>query len=438
MKLNQGKIMTPNEIKKKVLKYKWEWWAERPFRAFIMSLFQDGQKKEYLKKIGVNAEWPALLFQKGAFYKSEDVWNKFAVRLKKYLNQSGSVYKISKSCELYGADSKKEIESMKKSDLPLRAKLKRLSEILSLDISYVWLTHGFEHLYKKRLNKEVPKYIDAENVGKFIGDISYPVKKNAHNYLEKALRNSAVSLESIRLKYGWIKARDGFSPAFTLAELAKEQVNLKKIRTKKFTRPAIPGPLKALAKVAQELVYQRTLRTDILYELMYTARPILAGAARQYGIPFAELQNYSIHDLIAGKPRRYPFLVTAISWGRDFVLLDKPILNDEYGSSDELAGVIAYRGKTKGRAKIVKTAYEIGKVKLGDILFAPTTAPSYIMGMKKAAAFVTDEGGITSHAAIVSREMKKPCIIGTKIATKVFKDGDLVEVDANKGIVRKI
>lgn len=51
---------------------------------------------------------------------------------------------------------------------------------------------------------------------------------------------------------------------------------------------------------------------------------------------------------------------------------------------------------------------------------------------------MTDEGGITSHTSIVAREMKKPCIIGTKIATKVFKDGDLVEVDANKGVVKII
>ena len=58
--------------------------------------------------------------------------------------------------------------------------------------------------------------------------------------------------------------------------------------------------------------------------------------------------------------------------------------------------------------------------------------------MKKAAAIVTDEGGITSHAAIVSRELGIPCVIGTKFATKVFKDGDLIEVDADKGIVRKI
>ncbi len=66
------------------------------------------------------------------------------------------------------------------------------------------------------------------------------------------------------------------------------------------------------------------------------------------------------------------------------------------------------------------------------------TTPDFLPAMERAAAFVTEEGGITCHAAIVAREMKKPCVIGTKIATKVFKDGDRVEVDATKGVVRKI
>ena len=56
--------------------------------------------------------------------------------------------------------------------------------------------------------------------------------------------------------------------------------------------------------------------------------------------------------------------------------------------------------------------------------------------MARASAIVTDQGGITSHAAIVSRELKKPCIVGTRVATKTIKDGDLVEVNANHGIVR--
>jgi pyruvate,water dikinase len=51
---------------------------------------------------------------------------------------------------------------------------------------------------------------------------------------------------------------------------------------------------------------------------------------------------------------------------------------------------------------------------------------------------VTDEGGVTCHAAIVAREMRKPCVIGTKSATKILKDGELVEVDADQGVVRKI
>jgi pyruvate,water dikinase len=66
------------------------------------------------------------------------------------------------------------------------------------------------------------------------------------------------------------------------------------------------------------------------------------------------------------------------------------------------------------------------------------TRPEFVPLMKLASAIVTDDGGITCHAAIVSRELGIPCIIGTKVGTKVFKDGDRVEVDANRGIIRKI
>ena len=62
--------------------------------------------------------------------------------------------------------------------------------------------------------------------------------------------------------------------------------------------------------------------------------------------------------------------------------------------------------------------------------------PAFMPAMRKAIAFVTDEGGITCHAAIMARELHKPCIIGTKIATKVLNNGDEVEVDANNGVVR--
>ena len=81
---------------------------------------------------------------------------------------------------------------------------------------------------------------------------------------------------------------------------------------------------------------------------------------------------------------------------------------------------------------------DIAKTKKGEILVAPKTTPKYVPAMEKAIAIVTDEGGLLSHAAIVSREMDIPCVVGTKIATQVLKDGELVEVDAERGVVRKI
>jgi len=102
-------------------------------------------------------------------------------------------------------------------------------------------------------------------------------------------------------------------------------------------------------------------------------------------------------------------------------------------------GIVVSRGKTIcGRVRIITSASRLPGMKKGEILIATMTTPDYISAMKKAAAIVTDEGGMTCHAAIVARELKIPCIVGTKIATKVFKDGDFIEVDAEKGFVKRI
>lgn len=103
-----------------------------------------------------------------------------------------------------------------------------------------------------------------------------------------------------------------------------------------------------------------------------------------------------------------------------------------------IKGQTAYKGIAQGKVCAINRIAEIDKIKNDDILVTPMTTPEYVPAMKKASAIITDEGGITCHAAIVARELKKPCIIGTKIATKVLHDGDLVEVDADKGIVRRI
>jgi phosphohistidine swiveling domain-containing protein/transcriptional regulator with XRE-family HTH domain len=108
----------------------------------------------------------------------------------------------------------------------------------------------------------------------------------------------------------------------------------------------------------------------------------------------------------------------------------------DFGDVQDFRGMTASLGKAQGVVRILRSAKEVDKVKPGDVLVAVMTRPDYVPAMKRAAAIVTDEGGITSHAAIVSRELRIPCVIGTKIATQVLRDGDVVEVSANHGLVR--
>src|SRR3989344_1130534 len=107
-------------------------------------------------------------------------------------------------------------------------------------------------------------------------------------------------------------------------------------------------------------------------------------------------------------------------------------------SVSEIKGEVGFRGKVKGVVCKVMGHSDFGKIKDGQILVSPMTMVDFFPEMKKAIAFITDEGGITCHASIVARELRKPCIIGTRVATQILKNGDLVEVDVNEGIVRII
>jgi phosphoenolpyruvate synthase/pyruvate phosphate dikinase len=101
-----------------------------------------------------------------------------------------------------------------------------------------------------------------------------------------------------------------------------------------------------------------------------------------------------------------------------------------------LSGQVASQGYAKGIARIILSSDQFESFKDGEILVAGMTRPEFVPLMKRAAGIVTNEGGVTCHAAIVSRELGKPCIIGTKNATTAIHDGDLIEVRAHHGTVR--
>jgi phosphohistidine swiveling domain-containing protein len=181
--------------------------------------------------------------------------------------------------------------------------------------------------------------------------------------------------------------------------------------------------------------HEIALREDIDYDdLLYFTETEIIELLNNHNIPNFEerkkafilsYKNDSI-NLIEGKE------------AEDFF---KPYLEEESIDQDYVEGLVVSKGKNsivKGNVCILKSPSEINKMNENDILISPMTSPDFILAMKKASAIVTDEGGLTCHAAIVSRELNIPCIVGTKHATKVFKDNDLVEVDADKGVVRKI
>jgi len=126
-------------------------------------------------------------------------------------------------------------------------------------------------------------------------------------------------------------------------------------------------------------------------------------------------------------------------WYDKAALEQYSFFNDAVAPDDtQLSGTIACKGIARGQAKIVNTKDDMRKFQKGDILISQSTNPLLMPAILLCSGIVTDEGGMASHASVISRELKKPCIVGTKFATKIFKDGDMVEVDAEKGIVRKI
>lgn len=216
---------------------------------------------------------------------------------------------------------------------------------------------------------------------------------------------------------------------------------------------------KNLAAAAAFKDWVRSYMNVVLFEPNGYVSEAFKILGKQFG-----LQPYVLHDctqqeilsLFDGKPINKEIIAKrqqafVINHDRNHLYQgdDAQEIIDEFkeavASVNSLSGKVASVGKAKGPVKVIAVDYsdisllndEIQKMNKGDILIAQTTAPELIVACKKAAAIVTDLGGMLSHAAIVSREFGIPCIVGTEYATQVFKDGDLVEVDAERGIVRK-
>lgn len=144
--------------------------------------------------------------------------------------------------------------------------------------------------------------------------------------------------------------------------------------------------------------------------------------------------RFKSHALILEKGK------TRVITGKELMAYSKSYLSKmkKLMKLNEIKGETAFPGKVTGKVNLIGRVTDLPSFRKGEIMVTGSTLPQYVPAMKKALAIVTDEGGMLSHAAIMSREFKKPCVIGTKIATRILKEGESIEVDATNGIVRKV
>ncbi len=181
-------------------------------------------------------------------------------------------------------------------------------------------------------------------------------------------------------------------------------------------------------------VFYHVKKSDLLY---YTAEEWLDLGLKGNKIGQIDLKKRKGYFIFLIKNANYQLI-----FGKKAKKFFNPILKqiDSQQNNKKIVGVVANRSNKKitGTVRVVFSPRQLKKIKPSEILVAPMTSPDYIHLMRQAKAVVTDIGGLMSHAAVVSRELGKICIIGTKIATKKLKNGDIIQIDANTGEIKII
>ena len=336
----------------------------------------------------------------------------------------------------------------------------------------------FEPLLKDKLAKKYKN--QYEDILKIIASPTMVFEYQKYQ-LDLVRAKNPKDLQSIVAKYRWVTE---YSYKEKLLDIQMAKDELKKIHSEK-AMPEIlkvnqniknnlklyknlisslsrDPELKSLVELVHNYVNIRTLRIEVFKEAQANLRVLyqqLAVYANNFlpSITYFDiisLTNDEIIDFLCGditpdlkevrKRQGGKYVFYKNKKGKHQFIYQKnlvSILRDnfieiEIGQVKELTGIITNRGQAQGRVKIINNKKDFSKFKSGDILVAQFTTPDFVSIMKKSAAIITNDGGITCHAAIISRELDIPCIVGTKIATKVLKDGMMVEVDAERGIVK--
>jgi phosphohistidine swiveling domain-containing protein len=288
--------------------------------------------------------------------------------------------------------------------------------------------------------------------------------------LKLSMHFNEKKLRQVVEKFAWLNLEDGFGKPFTLEDIkqrilpekeAKQTLITledysKKVKnevTKIIKKGDFSKEEQKLYKLMQKLIYYRAKINEDLNKSGFYLLNLFYSFASKFNLTYEELFHLSIEEvkqmikknvipqeLIKERVINHAVMMKdqkiSILSGND--LNNIQFQSYEKINTDTLIGKCVYPGKLKSSVVIVNSLKDLNKVKDGQVLVTKFTTPYYVPAMQKASAIITDIGGATSHGAILATELGKPCIIGTKIATKILKDGDIVEIDAKNGIIRKL
>ncbi|MFA4827384.1 MAG: PEP-utilizing enzyme [Candidatus Shapirobacteria bacterium] len=297
--------------------------------------------------------------------------------------------------------------------------------------------NGFNKGSSKLLNQHTQKYC-------WLSMWSIHAKPLTKTYFETEIKNILDKLNN---------------PQSEIDRMAAGDKEAKELLNKTFEKIKASPTLKKLVNYLQEYIYLRTFRKNSICQAHYYHLPLLFELAKRLKLSLDKIKLLSYEEMIFGiegkieliglkklvKDRQKGWAIcmwqgkSRIITGVKNIIETMERLNIIAASSSMqrvVRGNVASRGMTAGKVKVIRKLSEINKIEKGDILVTRMTTPDYVVAMRKAAAIITDEGGITCHAAIVSREFGIPCIVGTRNATQILNDNDWVEVDAVEGIVK--
>ncbi|MBU0472034.1 MAG: hypothetical protein KKF65_05385, partial [Nanoarchaeota archaeon] len=456
----------------------WKQVTKNSLPPLILDFFIRELKNTFLRKLGFYYKYYKKVGDKGyivpeADKEFVDELRKRARKDKNYLwNIYNMQYKDAKNLIDFSEELSKDNfkiksdEELKQCFIQLRNNFFNYSYSLFLSVPRAPF---LEDIVKKQLHK---KLSNKKKIDEYFNVLMTPDKESNTGKAQKELLRIASSknitkklINSFLKKYSFLNVRFGYGKPYTyddivkrivflkrespekkLLELNTKNEELKEKRKKIIQELEFDEKLIDIINLARENSFFRTYNLETYSYVGCILIPFFNEVGKRVGLSYDELFYCTADEIISLlnnrieiDNRKNSFVFAFLDGEANIFTGEKISFFEEKEIVDTskfvFKGITASKGVVKGKARIVKSREDFSKMNAGDILVTEFTTPDYVTVMEKAAAIIADLGGLTSHTAVVARELGKPCIVGLVDASKVIKDDDIIEVDADKGLV---